>query len=66
MNRENCDELNCADCFLLGNQGPDWPRRAQCRKLEALRLATWEDEGGPVPPATDGALTVVDEPVLAH
>lgn len=59
MKRENCDELSCADCFLLGAAVPDWPRRTECRKLEALRLATWEDEGGPAPPTEAGELALV-------
>jgi hypothetical protein len=66
MKRENCDGLSCADCFLLGNQGPDWPQRAQCRRLDMLRLAMWEDEGGPSVPTEAGALAVAGAELSDH
>jgi len=44
--RTNCEDISCAECFLLGDSVPDWPQRVVCRKLEQKLLSTMEDKGG--------------------
>lgn len=42
---ENCP-CDCAECFLLDENTPDWTRRQECRKLEEKLKMIMEDEGG--------------------
>lgn len=61
MNMENYDHqscgMSCAECYRLGDAVVDWPRRRECKKLDACLLSTWENEGGiiPEPGAVEGA-----------
>lgn len=43
--RQTCG-MSCAECFQLGNAVVDWPRRRECKKLDARLLSSWESEGG--------------------
>jgi hypothetical protein len=41
--------MSCSECFRLGDAVADWPRRRECRKLDADLCSSWENEGGIVP-----------------
>jgi hypothetical protein len=53
MTLDNCDPqscgMSCAECFRLGDAVVDWPRRKECKKLDARLLSSWENEGGIIP-----------------
>jgi hypothetical protein len=50
MNQDNRDHLacgmSCTQCFRLGDTVADWPRRSECKKLDAWLRSSSENEGG--------------------